>query len=222
VSELEQPSEPQPKPQTFSRLDIGILVVLVSMAIAGVVGLIAVLTADNDVAAVGVGFGVAYVIFLAGGTVACALACLARGRLEALSLGALVASGVAIDLLVIAIWLEIDSTAYAKLIGIAFVISIFGLIVLGLTLACQPRDSLARYLYFAAVGASLLGAAIATFLVLDTRTDDFVATAGPVPAPFGNGDLLRTLAATFVVLAALWFGALAASRVERRTDVQEG
>jgi hypothetical protein len=47
VSELEQPSEPQPKPQTFSRLDIGILVVLVSMAIAGVVGLIAVLTADN-------------------------------------------------------------------------------------------------------------------------------------------------------------------------------
>ena len=221
MSEIEQPPERQPEPetepqsQTFSRLDVGMLVVLVSMAIAGVVGLIAVLAADNDVAALGVGFGVAYAIFVAGGTIACALACLARGRLEALSLGALVASGLAVDLLAIAIWLEIDSTAYAKLIGIAFVISVFGLIVLGLTLACQPRDSLARYLYFGAVGASVLGAAIAIYLVLDTGTDDFVPTAGPVPAPFGNGDLLRMLAATFVVLAALWFAALAASRVER-------
>jgi hypothetical protein len=215
VSEIEQSAAP---PENFSRLDIGVLVVLVSMAVAGVVGLIAVLDANSDIAAVGVGFGVAYVIFLAGGTIACALACLARGRLEALSLGALVATGLAVDLLVLAIWLEIDSTAYAKLIGIAFVISIFGLIVLGLSLACQPRDSLARYLYFGAVGASLLGAAIATFLVLDTGTEDFVPTAGPVPAPFGNGDLLRTLAATFVVLAALWFAALAASRVERTAD----
>lgn len=220
MSEIEQPHEPEPEPQsqTFSRLDIGMLIVLVTMAIAGVVGLVAVLSADSDIAAVGVGFGVAYVIFVAGGTIACALACLARGRLEALSLGALVATGLAVDLLVLAIWLDIDSEAYAKLIGIAFVISVFGLIVLGLTLACQPVDSLARSLYFAAVAASLLGAAIATFLVLDTGTDDFVPTAGPVPAPFGNGDLLRTLAATFVVLAALWFGALAASRVERRTE----
>ena len=31
-------------------------------------------------------------------------------------------------------------------------------------------------------------------------------------------DLLRSLAATLVVLAALWFAALAASRVERPTD----
>jgi len=220
VSEIAQPPEPQQEShlQTFSRLDIGMLVVLVSMAIAGVVGLIAVLSADNDVAAVGVGFGVAYVIFLAGGTIACALACLARGRLEALSLGALVTSGLAVDLLAVAIWLDIDSTAYAKLIGIAFVLSVFGLIVLGLTLACRPRDSLARYLYFGAVGASLLGAVIAIVLVLDTGSDDFGPTVGTVPVPFGNGGLLRTLAATFVVLAALWFAALAASRVERAPE----
>ena len=114
MSEIEQP-------QTFSRLDIGVLIVLVAMAIAGVVGLIAVLDANSDVAAVGVGFGVAYVIFLAGGTIACALACLARRRLEALSLGALVASGLGVDLLVLAIWLDIDSEAYVKLAGIAFV-----------------------------------------------------------------------------------------------------
>ena len=146
MSEIEQP-------QTFSRLDIGVLIVLVAMAIAGVVGLIAVLDANSDIAAVGVGFGVAYVIFLAGGTIACALACLARRRLEALSLGALVASGLGVDLLVLAIWLDIDSEAYVKLAGIAFVATVFGLIVLGLSLACRPQDSLARTLYLGAVGS---------------------------------------------------------------------
>jgi hypothetical protein len=211
VSEIEQP-------QTFSRLDIGVLIVLVAMAIAGVVGLIAVLDANSDVAAVGVGFGVAYVIFLAGGTIACALACLARRRLEALSLGALVASGLGVDLLVLAIWLDIDSEAYVKLAGIAFVATVFGLIVLGLSLACRPRDSLARTLYLGAVGASLVGAALAALLVLTTGGEDFGPTVAAVPVPLGNGDLLRPLAATLVVLAALWFAALAASRVERSAD----
>ena len=211
MSEIEQP-------QTFSRLDIGVLIVLVAMAIAGVVGLIAVLDANSDVAAVGVGFGVAYVIFLAGGTIACALACLARRRLEALSLGALVASGLGVDLLVLAIWLDIDSEAYVKLAGIAFVATVFGLIVLGLSLACRPQDSLARTLYLGAVGASLVGSGLAALLVLTTGGEDFGPTVAAVPVPLGNGDLLRSLAATLVVLAALWFAALAASRVERPTD----
>ena len=211
MSEIEQP-------QTFSRLDIGVLIVLVAMAIAGVVGLIAVLDANSDIAAVGVGFGVAYVIFLAGGTIACALACLARRRLEALSLGALVASGLGVDLLVLAIWLDIDSEAYVKLAGIAFIATIFGLIVLGLSLACRPRDSLARTLYLAAVGASLLGAALAAVLVLTTGSEDVGPTVGTVPVPLADGNLLRPLAATLVVLAALWFAALAASRVERPVD----
>ena len=211
MSEIEQP-------RTFSRLDIGVLIVLVAMAIAGVVGLIAVLDANSDIAAVGVGFGVAYVIFLAGGTIACALACLARRRLEALSLGALVASGLGVDLLVLAIWLDIDSEAYVKLAGIAFIATIFGLIVLGLSLACRPRDSLARTLYLAAVGASLLGAALAAVLVLTTGSEDVGPTVGTVPVPLADGNLLRPLAATLVVLAALWFAALAASRVERPVD----
>jgi hypothetical protein len=216
VSEIQQPQpERQPEQQAFSRLDIGMLIVLVSMAIAGVVGLIAVLSADNALAAVGIGFGVAYVIFISGGTIACALACLARGRLETLSLGALVATGLAVDLLALAIWLDIDSEAYGKLIGIAFVVSVFGLIVLGLTLACQPRDSLARYLYFAAVGVSVLGAILAAVLVLDAGVEDATGTFATVPVPFENESLLRPLAAVVVVLAALWFAALAASRVER-------
>jgi hypothetical protein len=215
VNEIAEPQH-EPQPVTFSRLDIGMLIVLVSMAIAGVVGLIAVLDADNDYAALGIGFGVVWIIFLAGGTIACALACLARRRLEVLSFGALVAAGLAVDLLVLAIWLDIDDEWYGKLVGLAFVGALFGLVVLGLTLACQPRDTLARYLYFGAVGASLLGALVAWLLILTTGGDDFA------PSVFGNrvgldlgNDFARPLAAIVVVLAALWFAALAASRVER-------
>jgi len=220
VSEIEQPQpEPQPEPVTFSRLDIGMLIVLVSMAIAGVVGLIAVLDADNDYAALGIGFGVVWIIFFAGGTIACALACLARGRLEVLSLGGLVAAGLAIDLLVLAIWLDIDDEWYGKLVGLAFVGALFGLVVLGLTLACQPRDTLARNLYFGAVGASLLGAVVAWLSILTTAGDDFAPSVFGNRVAFDSGnDFIRPLAAIVVVLAALWFSALAASRVERRPE----
>lgn len=115
-------SEAEAAPRaSFTRLEIGIIIVLASMGIAGLLGLIAVLDADSDIAAIGIGFGVALLIFQAGGTIACALACLARRRLEALSLGALVAAGLAVDLLVLAILLEIDSETYGKLVGIAFV-----------------------------------------------------------------------------------------------------
>lgn len=223
MTEIEQP-QPAPQltpaePQTFTRLDIGMLIVLVAMAIAGVVGLIAVLDADNEYSALGIGFGVAWIIFFSGGTIACALACLARGRLEALSLGSLVAAGMTVDLAVLAIWLDIDSETYGKLVGVAFVGALFGLVILGLSLACQPRDSLARYLYFGAVGASLLGAVIAWLLILTTGADDFAPTVLGDPVPFDVGnDLVRPLAAVLVVLAALWFAALATSRVERATD----
>jgi hypothetical protein len=192
------------------------LIVLVTMAIAGVVGLIAVLDADNDYSALGIGFGIAWTIFFSGGTIACALACLARRRLEVLSLGTLLAAGLAIDLLVLAIWLDIDDETYGKLVGIAFVGALFGLVVLGLSLACQPRDTLARYLYFGAVGASLLGAVIAWILILTTGADDFAPTVFNQPVGFDPGnDLVRPLAAILVVLASLWFAALAASRIER-------
>ncbi|HJR95538.1 MAG TPA: hypothetical protein VJ807_08880 [Gaiellaceae bacterium] len=218
MNEIAEPQH-EPQPETFSRLDIGMLIVLVSMAIAGVIGLIAVLDADNDYAALGVGFGIVWIVFFAGGTIACALACLARRRLQVLSLGALVAAGLAVDLLVLAIWLDIDDEWYGKLVGLAFVGALFGLVVLGLTLACRPRDTLAKYLYFGAVGASLLGALVAWLLILTTGGDDLA------PSLFGNrvgldlgNDFARPLAAILVVLATLWFAALAASRVERATE----
>jgi hypothetical protein len=204
-------------PQSFSRLDVGIMTVLVSMAVAGLIGLIAVFGASSDIGAAGTGFGIALLIFETGATAACALACLVRGRLEALALGALLAAGLAVNLLALAIWLEIDSEAYAKVTGVAFVWALFGLITLGLGLAVQPRDALARWLYLGAIGASLLAGLFATVLVVDAGGNGVVASAGgPVPVgQFGNESVLRPLGAALVALAALWFAALAASRAER-------
>jgi hypothetical protein len=205
-----------PIPRSFSRLDVGIMIVLVSMAVAGLIGLIAVFDADSDIGAAGTGFGIALLIFETGATAACALACLVRGRLEALSLGALVAAGLAVDLFALAIWLEIHSEAYGKVTGVAFVWALFGLVSLGLSLAVQPRDALARWLYLGAIGASLVAGLFATVLILDAGGNGLVASAGPVPVTqFGNESVLRPLGAALVLLAALWFGALAASRVER-------
>jgi hypothetical protein len=203
-------------PSSFSRLDVGIMIVLGSMAVAGLIGLIAVLDADNDIGAAGIGFGVSVLIFQSGATVACALACLARRRLEVLSIGALVAAGLAVDLFTLAIWLEIDSAAYGKATGIAFVWALFGLVILGLSLAVHPRDALARWLYLGAVAASLLAALLTSVLILDAGESGLAATAGPVPVgQFTNESTLRPLGAVVVILAALWFGALAASRVEK-------
>ena len=58
-------------------------------------------------------------------------------------------AGLAIDLLVLAVWLEIDSEAYGKVAGVAFVWTFFGLIALGLTLAVGAPAELARALYAA-------------------------------------------------------------------------
>jgi hypothetical protein len=193
------------------------MIVLASTAIAGLIGLIAVLDADSEAGAIGIGFGLAVLMFQTGATVACALACLARGRLEALSIASLVAAGLAIDLFALAIWLEIQNETYGKVVGIAFVWALFGLIILGLSLAVQPRDALTRWLYAGAVAASLLAGALATVLIIDAGGDSgIVASAAPIPVTeFANESLLRPLSAAVVVLAALWFGALAASRVDK-------
>ena len=128
-----------------------------------------------------------------------------------------ISSQIAIDLFALAIWLEIQNEAYTKLTGIAFVWALFGLVILGLSLAAEPRDALARWLYLAAVGAALLAGALATVLVIDAGNGEIVATSAPLPVgQFANESLLRPLAAVFVVLGALWLAALAASRVEKR------
>ena len=207
-----------PRP-SFTRLNIGTLIVLAGMGVAALFGLMAVLDAESDIAAVGVGFGMAALIFQAGAAIACALACLARGRAEIISLAVLIAAAVAVDLLVLAIWLDIDSEWYVKLVAVAFVCTLFGLVALGLVLAAQPRDSLSRWLYLAAIAASVLAGVLTTLLILTTGEGGVVVATAPVPVDvLGNEELLRPLAATLVVLAALWFAALAASRVERTSS----
>jgi hypothetical protein len=197
-----------------SPLRIGVLVTLTSFGFAGVAGLIAVFDADSVSSGFGRGLGVSVVVFLAGATVACALACLARGRAELVSVGSIAAAGLALDLLVVAVWRGIDSESYAKITGVAFVWGFFALVALALTLAVKPMEPPARVLYGAALGAAVLAAALATWLIATAGNVEIAP--GLVPASETSDDeLLRVLGAALVVLAALWFSALAASRLER-------
>ena len=212
-------SEPDVQPQqdtSFSRLDIGALITLTTLAVAAVVGLITVFDAGNRYSAIANGLGITFLVFLGGATISCGLACLARHRLEVVSLVGLAAVGLFVDLTAVAVWLDIESEAYGKLTGVAGAWTLFALLILGLTLAAQPHDSLGRWLYLGAVAASVLGGILASVLILDAGGDDFGAPATVFNlGSFGNESVLRPLAAVLVVNSTLWFAALAASRVER-------
>ena len=210
-------SEPPRPPSRRSLLEIGGLVTLVALAFAAVVGVIAVLDRGSSAGGFGVGFGIALLIFFSGATIACALACLVRRRAEVLSLGALGAACLSLDLIVLAIALDIDNDAYAKLAGIVAVWSFFALVVLGLTLAVTRPERLALALYTGAIAAAAVGALMSTALVL--RAGDDSGEAAPVVGtlPVGDDGLLQVLGAMLVLLAAFWFGALAASRLPDQT-----
>ncbi len=125
---------------------------LAALGFAAMVGVIAVIDADNVISAVGRGFGTSAIVFVGGATIACGLACLVRGRIEVVALAAVAAAGLAIDLFVLAIWLDIDDDTYGKIAAVAFIWTFFGLIGLGLALAVQARETLARMLYLGGVG----------------------------------------------------------------------
>ncbi len=203
-----------------SPLRIGAFMTLAMLGFAALIGVIAVVDADESGIAVGVGAGTGVVVFVVGGTVVCALANLARRRSEFLALGALAASGLAVDLFVLAIWQEIDDETYAKVAGVAFVWTLFGLLMLGLTLAVNPRERLARDLYRGAMLASAVAGLILSWLIVDSgagATDSIGGIGGIGPLEVvGESDLLRPLAVALVLLSTLWFGALAASRLEQR------
>ena len=207
------------------RGSLGALIMLATLGFAAVVGFIAVLDADNVAAGFGTGLGIAFFIFLTGATLACALACLRRRRAEIVSLVSIAAAGLAMDLLVLAIWLEIDNEAYAKIAGVAFVWSFYALVALGLTLAVGTPRNFARPLYLGATVVAALAGLISAWLVVTQGDNEPVTDEGSggglfdvVPyAAIGDDDLLRALGAALVLLAALWFGALAASRLEEPT-----
>jgi hypothetical protein len=197
-----------------SPVRIGVFMALAGLGFAALIGVIAVADADNAGYAVSVGAGAALTVFVAGGTLVCALACLARRRAEILALGGIAVSALTIDLFVLAIWREIDDETYGKLTAIAFVWTIFGLPILGLALAVRPREQLARALFLGAMVAAIVAGLIATWLIASAGDD--VTPLSPFGfASIADESLLRPLAVALVLLSTLWFGALAASRLEQ-------
>lgn len=77
-------------------------------------------------------------------------------------------------------------------------------------------------LYGGAIGATVVAGAIATWLIL-TAGDGIagISPFGLAPGGASDDESLRVLGAALVVLTALWFSALAASRLELRTDERE-
>ena len=210
--------------RTRSPLEIGVVGTLVALGIAAAAGFIAVLDAESVASGLSTGFGVAFAILLAGGTLAAALACLVRRRSEIVALAAIAAAGLSVDLMVVAVWLDIDDEGYGKLTGLAFVWSFFALVVLLLVLAVGGVEGLARGLYVGAAVAAATGALASSWLVL-TADGGSVGVAGiGVGVPFAGAaddELLRLLGASLVLLAALWFATLAASRLGReRADLE--
>jgi hypothetical protein len=198
-----------------SPLELGVAIALDALGFAAVTGFVAVLDADGNVAGFGKGFGIAFAILLGGGAIAAALACLRRGVAELASLTTLVVSGLGVDLLVLALWQEIEDEGYGKLVGLAFAWSFLALVVLGLTLTVGRVRRLAWSLYLAAVLVAIVAGLLSSWLILTAGGEGSVPAAGPVA--FGevvDDELLRLLGASLVLLAALWFGALAASRLE--------
>lgn len=98
--------------------------------------------------------------------------------------------------------------------AIAFVWTILALLMLGLALAVHPREQLTGALYLGAMVAALFPGLISTWLLASTGGE--VTSLSPIGfSSIAHESLLRPLAVALVLLSTLWFGALAASRLER-------
>ena len=198
----------------LSPLRIAVFMTLAALGFAAIVGVIAVIDADHVFSAVGRGFGTAAIVFVAGATIACALACLVRGRVEVLALAAVAAAGLAIDLFVLAIWLGIDDDTYGKIAAVAFVWTFFGLIGLGLALAVQARGDCGQGPLPRGDGRNGRGRPHPDVAGRDDGRLRHAHVGRRARGHHGR-EPARPLAVALVLLAALWFGALAASRLER-------
>jgi hypothetical protein len=90
-------------------------------------------------------------------------------------------------------------------------------VALGLVLAIDSPRGLARGLYLGTLGVAVVGGLVSSWLILTGGESDIGVTVGnPLGFPgVGDDELLRLLGASLVLLAALWFATLAASRLER-------
>ena len=186
-----------------------------ALTFAGIAGVLAVANADNGASGFGAGIGIALAAFLAGATIACGLACLKRGQAVLIAIGSVVVAGLAIDLIALAAWLSITDETYGKLTGITVVWSFLALVVLGLRIAIGAPGELAQPLYLVTAAITAAAGLISTWLIATAGAGE-LGTAGIGSVPFGlsgSSGLMRGLGASFVLLAALWFGTLAASRL---------
>jgi len=200
-----------------SLLELGALGALSAYGIAGVLGLIAVLDTDDPAGGFAFAFASGWIVLLTGGATVCALACLARRKAERTALASIVVTGIAVDLLVLAIWLEIDDEWYGKTIAVGLVWSLLALIAFGLILAVTNPGRLARWPYYGALGAAVLAGLVSTYLVVTAGTGDATGfyVAFGTPIDLESDELLRVLGAAVVLLASLWLCAVAAHRYER-------
>ncbi len=207
-----------------SPLEIGVVGTLLALGVAAAAGFVAVFDAESVASGLSTGFGIAFAILLAGGTVAAALACLVRRRAETIALAAIAAAGLSVDLMVVAVWLDVDDEGYGKLTALAFVWSFFVLVVLLLVLAVGSVEGLARALYVGAAVAAATGGVVSSWFVLTADGGTVAVAGGAVGIPYAgtaDDELLRLLGASLVLLAALWFATLAASRLGReRAEVR--
>jgi hypothetical protein len=200
---------------TRSPLATGSLTALATLGLAALLGVIAVLDEGGEAAAFGTGFGIAVVVFVSGATIVVGLACLSRRRAELVALAGVAVAGVALDLLVLAVWREIEDETYAKIAGIAAAWTLFALIALGLSLAVDARGRLSRPLYFGAVVSTVVAGLVATYLIATAGgSDDFGNGASVFGIYPGDDELLRVLGVAFVLIAVFWFGSIAAQRLE--------
>jgi hypothetical protein len=221
-----------PAPPGLSRLGAGVVLTLVALAIAGLAGVIAVASADSDGGGFGKGIGVAVTVFLVGGTLATALACLRRREAEIAAIVGVVVAGLTIDLTAIAVWLEIDDETYLKVLGIALVWTLFALVILGLALASGTSGETSRPLFLVTSACAVLAGLVASWLTATAGAQDpldalpssalapstgssTIVTYGSSGPSFTGEWLLRVEGVLLVVVAALWFATLAVSRLER-------
>lgn len=195
-----------------SPLRLGAVAALAALALAVLVALVAIVDADAAVTAVGQGVGIGVVTFATGALVVCALACLARGTLELVSLLAVAVAGLTLDLVAVAVWRDVQADAYGKIVGVGFAWALVLLLVLALALAAPRRGRISSVLFlltglaYAALGVML------TDLVL--RGDDALGNPfGLLGEGVGSAEL-RVLGAAFAVGASGWLATLVAGRLE--------
>ncbi|HJU47197.1 MAG TPA: hypothetical protein VJ689_03625, partial [Gaiellaceae bacterium] len=165
------------------------------------------------VVAAGQGVGLGLVTFATGAVLVCALACLARGRLELVSLVAVLVAGLTLDLVTVGVWRDVESDDYGRVVATGFAWSLVLFLILALALAAPARDRLSTVLFALTSLAYVAVGILLTDLVF--RGED------ALDSPFeflGNGvgsGELRVLGAGFVLGACGWLATVVASRLER-------